>query len=175
MPQRSSVVLKLDPALRLELDGRIIEAGFGGYAQHAAWLTAAGHRISVSSLQRYGAGLRAQLPPPLARVRLNTAVRARLRTETARRGSATEVVESALDLAEEGLQEYLHAKLDAGESFELGELREVLTALADAARARGTLTRARARAPADAPDRAHRGVSAEGQRAIRAAVVGAAE
>lgn len=175
MPQRSSVVLQLAPELRLQLDGRIIEAGFGGYAQHAVWLEGQGHRISVSALQRYGKALSEQLSPPQARIRLNTATRARLRTETARRGSATEVAESALDLAEEGVQEYLHAKLESGESFGLDELQRVLTALADAARARGTLARARTRAPADAPDRVRRGVSAEGERAIRAAVEGAPE
>ena len=173
MPARSTV-LNLPPALRLELDGRIIEAGFGGYRGHVAWLAGEGHGVSESALQRYGASLRRQLPAPLARIRLNSALRARVRTETAGRPPG-ELTATALDLAEEALQEYLHARLESGEMFDRDELVTLFAIMANDARARGALARVqRSEAGADRKARA-RGVSPDGEAAIRAAVEGAAE
>ena len=57
MPRRSTV-FTLPEGLREELDRRIIAAGFGGYADHAAWLASEGHTLSWSALQRHGRHLR---------------------------------------------------------------------------------------------------------------------
>ena len=55
---RRSTVYTLDEATRAELDRRIVAAGFGRYAEHAAWLAGQGHTISEAALQRYGKRLR---------------------------------------------------------------------------------------------------------------------
>ena len=57
MPLRSTV-FGLDATIRDELDRRIIDAGFGGYAKHVAWLESQGHAISEAALQRYGRRLK---------------------------------------------------------------------------------------------------------------------
>lgn len=172
MPKRSTV-LSLPPELLLELDGRIIEAGYGAYADHAAFLAGQGHALSVSALQRYGVALRAQLDPATARIRLNSAIRARVRAETARRGERAEVAASALDLAEELLQERLHAILEAGEQLDGEALAQVSATLANLARARGALSRVE-RAEADKTGRRGRPLSPGGEKAIRDAVQGRA-
>ena len=57
MPPRSTVYTLPEP-VRKALDRRIIAAGFGRYADHAAWLAGQGHAISLAALQRYGRRLR---------------------------------------------------------------------------------------------------------------------
>ena len=57
MPPRSTVYTLPEP-VREALDRRIIAAGFGRYADHAAWLAGQGHAISLAALQRYGRRLR---------------------------------------------------------------------------------------------------------------------
>ena len=57
MPPRSTVYT-LDEAVRAELDRRIIAAGFGRYAEHAAWLAGQGYAVSQAAIQRYGKRLR---------------------------------------------------------------------------------------------------------------------
>ena len=57
MPPRSTVYT-LDEAVRAELDRRIVAAGFGRYADHAAWLAGQGYAISEAAIQRYGKRLR---------------------------------------------------------------------------------------------------------------------
>ena len=175
MPRRSSVVLKLPPETRLELDGRIIKDGFGGYQWHCAWLKAQGFDISRSAVQRYGQALSAELPAPLARIRLNSAIRARVRAETSRRSDAFEATESALELAEEGLQEHLHAKLESGESFDREELAHVFVMLVNAARARGTISRAKRRGAEGSGKGRRRGLSPEGEKHLRSIVEGPPE
>ena len=51
---RRSTVYTLTEGLREELDRRIIAAGFGRYADHAAWLAGEGRTLSLAALQRYG-------------------------------------------------------------------------------------------------------------------------
>ena len=57
MPPRSTVYT-LDESVRAELDRRIVAAGFGRYADHAAWLAGQGYAISEAAIQRYGKRLR---------------------------------------------------------------------------------------------------------------------
>ena len=57
MPPRSTVYT-LDESVRAELDRRIIAAGFGRYADHAAWLAGQGCAVSEAAIQRYGKRLR---------------------------------------------------------------------------------------------------------------------
>ena len=57
MPPRSTVYT-LDEAVRVALDRRIVAAGFGRYADHAAWLAGKGYVVSQAALQRYGKRLR---------------------------------------------------------------------------------------------------------------------
>ena len=58
MPPRSTVY-RLDAAIRAELDGRIAAAGYGDYADHAAWLAEKGYALSQAAIQRYGKRLKA--------------------------------------------------------------------------------------------------------------------
>jgi hypothetical protein len=60
MPQVSRVA-KLPVHVRGELDARLLESGFSGYAALALELRARGHRISKSSIHRYGMDLRERL------------------------------------------------------------------------------------------------------------------
>ena len=57
MPLRSTVY-RLDAAIRAELDGRIAAAGYGGYADHAAWLAEKGYAVSQAAIQRYSKRLK---------------------------------------------------------------------------------------------------------------------
>ena len=57
MPPRSTVYTLPEP-VRDALDRRLIAAGFGRYADHAAWLAGQGHAIGPAALQRYGRRLR---------------------------------------------------------------------------------------------------------------------
>jgi len=73
MPARSAVYA-LDDATRAALNQRIVSAGFGGYAAHAAWLAELGHpTITVRVLQRYGSRLRREREENAARLRETTA------------------------------------------------------------------------------------------------------
>jgi Protein of unknown function (DUF3486) len=56
-----SKVAKLPPAVRTELDRRMVEGAFSGYQALAEWLQAQGYQIADDSIQRYGARLRRQL------------------------------------------------------------------------------------------------------------------
>ena len=72
MPRRSTVYT-LDEAVRAELDRRIIAAGFGRYADHAAWLTGQGYALSEAAIQRYGKHLRRSAESDSARASEATA------------------------------------------------------------------------------------------------------
>ncbi|WP_435100816.1 DUF3486 family protein [Arhodomonas sp. AD133] len=53
MPQRSAVE-QLPDDIRTELDRRLAQSGFSGYAELAEWLTGQGYQISRSAVHRYG-------------------------------------------------------------------------------------------------------------------------
>ena len=57
MAHRSSIFTRLPPQQRIQLDQRLIAAGFGGYAELTEWLNRQGYRISKSALNRYGVEL----------------------------------------------------------------------------------------------------------------------
>lgn len=77
---RRSTIYSLDEATRAELDRRIVGAGFGGYAEHAAWIAGQGHALSVSAIQRYGKRLRRRVERDQARtLEATAAVAARVR------------------------------------------------------------------------------------------------
>ena len=82
MPPRSTVYT-LDEVTRADLDRRIVAAGFGGYADHAAWLSGQGHAVSAHVLQRYGKRLRRTVDADSARATEATAAAvARIRQTT---------------------------------------------------------------------------------------------
>jgi Protein of unknown function (DUF3486) len=54
MPPRSKVAM-LPPAVRDELERRLVERGFSGYEELASWLQQQGYPIAEDSMQRYGA------------------------------------------------------------------------------------------------------------------------
>lgn len=57
----SSKVSKLPPALRNELNRRLLLSGFGDTVNLAAWLTSAGYPIGKSSLNDYARSHRRQI------------------------------------------------------------------------------------------------------------------
>lgn len=60
MPPRSKV-FSLPPALKDELDRRLVQGGFSGYEALEAWLAEHGARISASAIHRYGQAFEARL------------------------------------------------------------------------------------------------------------------
>lgn len=64
----ASRVTKLPPAIRHWIDRRLYETGFSEYAELVAEIAAKGHRISKSSLHRYGRKLRDRVQAEEARV-----------------------------------------------------------------------------------------------------------
>ena len=60
MPRRSQIVT-LPEEVRRELDRRLVEGGFSGYAELAEWLAEQGYEISRSSVHRYGQQLQRRL------------------------------------------------------------------------------------------------------------------
>ena len=75
MPPRSTVY-QVDEVTRLELDRRIVAAGYGGYAGHAEWLAGLGYTISEAALHRYGRNLRERLKRDPGARHMAAAVRA---------------------------------------------------------------------------------------------------
>lgn len=171
MPARSSVVLKLPPALRERLEARIIEAGFGRYAEHAAWLERRGHRISVSAVQRYGARLREELSPELARVRVSTAKARMLVEELRGRGDDFLVTDAALALVQERMFEALVTDPDLEELVALREMGRTLATTTEA-QARVAREKRLRREAQTAGKTKRRGLSITGEARIRSLVEG---
>lgn len=68
MPRRSSL-LELPPALRDDLNSRLLANGFRDYEALAAWLQGAGYEISKSALHRWGQQLEAEFAGAMADAR----------------------------------------------------------------------------------------------------------
>ena len=51
-------IAKLPPSVRRELDQRIADSGFRGYAGHKAWLQRQGHDIALRTLSHHGRRLK---------------------------------------------------------------------------------------------------------------------
>lgn len=181
MPRRSAVYIFLDDATRDELDRRIIAAGFGSYAEHAAWLAGQGHAISVSALQRYGAHLRDAADSDRARAsEAKAAAMARVRytTEVARAiqaaagGDAFEVAERTGELCAARLYE-MAAKEDIDAKTLESIARTVngmLQAMTSIRTERQAVLREASKAAGEEARR--RGLSPAAEAAIRAAVEG---
>jgi hypothetical protein len=67
MPPRSKVY-ELPADLRAELDRRLIDSGFGGYRDLAAWLNEQGYQIGKSALHTYGSDLEEQWSETMGRL-----------------------------------------------------------------------------------------------------------
>ena len=133
---RSSVTT-LPEALQQALDKRLLKQGFSGYAELAAWLAKEGHKISRSSVHRYGS----RLQDRLASIREATLSARAIVAETAE-GELTEVAEASLRLA----QERLFNLLLAADSGDTEALIKAARATAEGARAMVSVRRARLQA-----------------------------
>lgn len=71
MPPRSKV-FELPPELREQLNERLVNSGFAGYEALAEWLEENGHKISKSSIHRYGEELREEFEDAMGAVRRTT-------------------------------------------------------------------------------------------------------
>ena len=79
---KRSVIVQLPPALRHELDRRLIASGFGEYISHAEWVARQGYHLGKSSLHRYGVRLEQKLAA-LA-VPVEASIQGKLRAGTTR-------------------------------------------------------------------------------------------
>lgn len=173
MPARSSVVLKLPPALRDRLDARIINTNFGRYAEHAAWLGREGQSISVSALQRYGARLREQWSPELARVAVSGAKARSLTDELRSHGDDFLMSEAANALIHERIFELIvNPELDIEQIVALRELARSVNASTQAQVRVSREKRARSEAEGTGRKTKRRGLSREGSAHIRSQVEG---
>ena len=184
MPPRSTVYT-LDEAVRAELDRRIVAAGFGRYADHAAWLAGQGYAIGEAAIQRYGKRLRRSAErdtaraseaaaSAIARVRQSAAM-ARAIHEAAGDDSL-EMPARAAELCMVRLYE-----IAAKEDIDAKTLQAVVRSLNDSLRAvaaiRSERDEVRQQALREARKRAgsemqRRGLSPEATAAIRAAIEG---
>ncbi len=184
MPRRSTVYT-LDEATRAALDRRIAAAGYGRYADHAAWLAEQGYAIGEAALQRYGKRLRhdaerrgaeasAAAAGAIARIRHSTEM-ARAIDEAAG-DDPLAMSARAAELCTARLCE-----IAAREEIDAGTLQAVLRSLNDSLRAvaairsereevrKEALREARQRAGAEMQQR---GLSPAATAAIRAAIEG---
>ena len=177
---RRSTVYTLDEATRAELNRRIVAAGFGRYAEHAAWLAGQGHTISEAALQRYGKRLRHGAERDGARVSEAAAgaiARVRQSSELARamNGAAGDdplaMSAQAVELCTVRLYE-----LAAREDIDVRTLQAITRSLNESLRAMAAIRSERdevrkARTGAGA-EMMRPGLSAETAAAIRAAIEG---
>lgn len=166
--RRSKIVYDVPEPIRRKLSARIIESGFSRYAAHSEWLARQGHRISESSVQRFGAQLQ-----QLERIRLATREATALVDSTTDRG---QLADAAVRIAQVQLYELLQAA-------HTGNMKDVASAarsVAELARASRSLRDERRRLLADAAKtaahtaRSH-GVSTATETAIREAIEDLAE
>jgi hypothetical protein len=73
MPARSAVG-QLPEEIRDELNRRLVESGFAGYADLAAWLRDQGFQVSKSAVHRHGSELERQFDEAMADVRRTRAL-----------------------------------------------------------------------------------------------------
>ena len=168
MPPRSKI-RTFPEAVRRELDERLIRGGFAGYDDLAAWLTAQGCEIGVSSVKRYGA----ELERRVERIRLATE-QAEALVDAA--GDTGALADASMRLIQERMWDVL-SKADEGD---VKALSAAARALADTARASVTIQQERRKVLSQAADAAtgaarRAGISADTESAIRAAIEGTAE
>ncbi len=169
MPRRRKTAL-LPAELRRELDRRLIDGAFSGYGAMADWLAERGHAVGKSALHEYGQ----QLERRIEQVRLATEQAEAL--VAASPDDAGAVADASLRM----VQQRIFDLMLAADEGALKDLAAAARALAETARA-GTAVRAeRRKALADAASAAgaearKRGISAETEAAIRAAIQGAGQ
>ncbi len=104
MPRRSTIDT-LSPALRRTLDRRLRASAYGDLADHAAWLTAAGHPIKKTQVWAYArklCALDSRMDRWLAKTTPQEAIRvAEIRATCLQAAIATGPAATALDRAEE--------------------------------------------------------------------------
>ena len=185
MPPRSTVYT-LDESVRAALDRRIVAAGFGRYADHAAWLAEQGYAISEAAIQRYGKRLRRSAQRDTARASEAAAgaiARIRHSTELARAiNEAAGDDPLAMSARAAELCMVRLYEIAAREDIDARTLQAISRSLNDSLRAvsairsereevrKEALRVARARAGAEMQ---RRGLSPEVTAAIRAAIEGA--
>ena len=184
MPPRSTVYT-LDEPVRAALDRRIAAAGFGRYADHAAWLAAQGYAISEAAIQRYGKRLRRSAERDSARAsEMAAGAIARIRHSTEMARAINEAAgDDPLALSARAAELCLVRlyEIAASEDIDARTLQAVSRSLNESLRAvtairsereevrKEALREARQRAGAEMK---RRGLSADTAAAIRAAVAG---
>ncbi len=185
MPPRSTVYT-LDESVRAALDRRIVAAGFGRYADHAAWLSGQGYAISEAAIQRYGKRLRRSAERDTARASEAAAgaiARIRHSTEMARAiNEAAGDDPLAMSARAAELCMVRLYEIAASEDIDAKTLQAISRSLNDSLRAvtairsereevrKEALREARQRAGAEMK---RRGLSPDATAAIRAAIEGA--
>ena len=184
MPPRSTVYT-VDDSVRAELDRRIIAAGFGRYADHAAWLAGQGYTISEAAIQRYGKRLRRSAELDTVRASEGAAaVIARIRHSTEMARAINEAAGDdplAMPARAAELCMVRLYEIAAKEDIDAKTLQAISRSLNDSLRAvssiRSEREEVRKQALREAGKRAaaemrRRGLSPEGAAAIRAAIQG---
>ncbi|MDC8804228.1 DUF3486 family protein [Halomonas pacifica] len=179
MPPRSKVY-DLPPELREELNERLVNSGFAGYEDLAEWLEASGHKISKSSIHRYGEDLKEEFEEAMGDVRKTT--------ELARAMAAQDDDESGalIDATARIVQDQLlrisiaMRKAEADPAVAAKQLGSVTRALAEIGRVslgqKKWAKELRLEAAQDAADKAEaagraQGLSSDGVAALRAAIL----
>ena len=173
MPLRSTVQ-RLPVDLRRRLDARLIRAGWGGFAAHAAWLAEQGHTVSVSALQRYAKRRRreAEAERLIEMIRVSTDEASALSEALSEQGVA--LAEASHHLMQEHLYRALRRLPPDPAPEDLGQVSRMHGAVTRAGAALRRERRADERTTADrvADVAARHGVSAEGIAAMRREIEG---
>lgn len=167
MPRRKKVAL-LPPDVRRELDRKLIEGAFSGYADLAEWLRGKGHEIGKSALHDYGSHLERRIE------------RIRHATESAEAlvAASPDNTAAMADASLRMVQEEIYNLLLAAEQGDMKRAASAARALAEVARASVSIRRERRQilreaAEAAASEARKLGLSGGVAAALRAAVEGA--
>ena len=166
-------------------DRRIVAAGFGRYAEHAAWLAGRGHAISQAAIQRYGKRLRrsAELDGAKASEAAADAI-ARVRQSAELARAINEAAgDDPLDMSARAAELCMVRlyEIAAREDIDAKTLQAISRSLNDSLRAMAAIRSERGEARRDALREAReraglamkqRGISADTAAAIRAAIEG---
>jgi len=178
MPPRSRIETELSPELRLQLDARLAEGGFGNYQALTDWLREEGFEIGRSAVHIYGQALQRRLESVRASTQAAREIAA-LATDEAddRSGAIISIVQSEIFNTLVQLQEVEETK-DQVDRMKL--LNSAAKNIATLTRASVTLKRyqgevaQRARAAAEAAVKVGRagGLSDDALEQIRAGILG---
>lgn len=139
-----SKVAALPEDVRKELDRRLIEGAFSGYAELADWLTEQGYPISHASVHRHGVDLERRIEA----LKLSTDTAIALCEAVPDDDGA--VSDATLRMAQERLFQIMLATEDGS----LKDMSSALRAVAESARASTAIRSERRKALAEAADRA---------------------